>query len=69
MSTAQIADKLDADPERFSYANYRQHIRTLRLAFDHAEGGQGRFIEACKGGEGIAAFGDQGAYCWKPVTR
>lgn len=68
ISTLQMADRLDVDPERFSYANYRQHIRTLRLAFDHAEGGEGRFIEACKRGEGVVAFGDEGAYCWKPVA-
>lgn len=67
LSTGQIADKLDADPERFSYANYRQHIRTLRLAFDGAMGGQGRFAELCKQGQGIVTFGDEGAYCWKPV--
>jgi two-component system, OmpR family, response regulator len=68
LSTWQIAEKLDADPERFSYANYRQHIRTLRLSFDQAMGGQGRFLELCKAGEGIATFGDEEAYCWKPVS-
>ncbi len=68
LSTLQIADKLDADPERFSYANYRQHIRTLRLSFDQAMGGGGEFIALCKKGCGIATFGDEGAYCWKPVV-
>jgi len=67
LNTLQIADKLDADPERFSYANYRQHIRTLRLAFDQAMGGTGEFIEHCKAGRGIVTFGDEGAYCWRPI--
>ncbi|QKT02994.1 response regulator [Ectothiorhodospiraceae bacterium 2226] len=67
LNTFQIADKLDADPEHFSYANYRQHIRTLRLAFDQAMGGEGRFLALCKAGQGIATFGDEGAYCWKPI--
>jgi len=38
LNTLQVADKLDADPERFSYANYRQHIRTLRRSIDQAMG-------------------------------
>ena len=41
LSTEQIADLLDADLERFSYANYRQHIKTLRRAFAAAEGDSG----------------------------
>ncbi len=65
VSTGQIADYLQADPDKFSYANYRQHIKTLRHSFDMAEGGQGSFIERCKSGEGIVTFGDLGAYCWK----
>lgn len=69
LTTEQIADKLGADLERFSYANYRQHIRTLRLSFDQAMGGQGAFIALCKQGQGIAAFGDDGAYCWKPIEK
>jgi two-component system, OmpR family, response regulator len=68
LSTWRIAEKLDADPERFSYANYRQHIRTLRLSFDQAMGGEGRFVALCRAGEGIVTFGDEGAYCWKPVS-
>ncbi|OOG22782.1 histidine kinase [Thioalkalivibrio denitrificans] len=68
LTTWQIAEKLDADPERFSYANYRQHIRTLRLSFDQAMGGDGRFAALCRAGEGIVTFGDEGAYCWRPVT-
>lgn len=58
-----MAEALDADPERFSAANYRQHIRTLRAAFDHAEGDQG-FSVRCKSGKGIVTTGDQGAYAW-----
>lgn len=68
LSTLQIADYLEADPERFSYANYRQHIRTLRAAFEQAEGGQGHFMALCQEGQGIVTFGEQGAYCWKPVS-
>lgn len=66
LSTLQIADKLDADPERFSYANYRQHIRTLRRAFDQAEGEGAAFSERCRQGEGIVTFGDEESYCWRP---
>lgn len=65
LSTAQIADQLGADPERFSYANYRQHIRTLRLSFDQAMGAAGTFLELCRSGQGIVTFGDEGAYLWK----
>lgn len=65
VSTAQVVDYLDADPERFSYANYRQHIATLRRAFEFAEGNSGDFQKACKQGKGIVTFGDEGAYCWK----
>ncbi|MDQ2076793.1 response regulator transcription factor [Marinimicrobium sp. ABcell2] len=66
LNTTQIAGHLDADPERFSYANYRQHIRTLRLSFDQAMGGSGEFLELCRNGTGIVTFGDEGAYFWKP---
>jgi two-component system, OmpR family, response regulator len=69
LSTGQMADKLDMDTERFSYASYRQHIRALRRAFDQAMGGDGRFADICKAGQGIVTFGDEEAYCWKPVSR
>lgn len=74
LNTWQIAEKLDADPERFSYANYRQHIRTLRRSFDQAmsmekELNEGAFAALCKAGEGIVTFGDEGAYCWRPVSE
>lgn len=65
LSTEQIADLLDADLERFSYANYRQHIKTLRRAFAAAEGDSGEFAELCQQGRGIATFGDAHAYFWK----
>jgi len=65
VSTFQMAEDLDVDPERYSYATYRQHIKTLRRAFDVAEGGKGEFLEKCKQGTGIVAAGDEGAYCWK----
>ena len=64
VTTWTMADFLNADIEKFSYANYRQHIKTLRQAFDLAEGKTGSFMEKCKTGNGIVTFGDQGAYCW-----
>lgn len=68
LTTWQIAERLEADPDHFSNANYRQHIRTLRRAFDQAMGGQGDFQALCKSGKGIVTFGDDGAYCWKPFS-
>jgi DNA-binding response OmpR family regulator len=65
ISTEQMADFLEVDPERFSYANYRQHIKTLRHAFNNTGQSKGNFIEQCKIGVGIVTFGDLGAYCWK----
>ncbi len=66
LTTLQIVEKLDADPERFSAANYRQHIRTLRQSIEQAAQtkDQASFIELCKIGKGITTFGDDGAYCW-----
>lgn len=66
LTTFQIVEKLDADPERFSNANYRQHIRTLRQSLEQAaeRKGQASFIALCKAGKGITTFGDDGAYCW-----
>jgi DNA-binding response OmpR family regulator len=66
LTTEQIAELLDADPERFSYANYRQHIKTLRSAFELAEGNNGHFNTLCQRGAGIVTVGDERAYCWKP---
>lgn len=66
LTSEQIADLIDADSEKFSYASYRQHIKTLRNSIDAAEGGQGHFIEICKKGSGIVTLGDEGAYFWKP---
>ncbi len=68
LTTWQIAERLEADPDHFSNANYRQHIRTLRRAFDQAMGGQGEFQAQCRSGKGIVTFGDDGAYCWKPFS-
>lgn len=65
LATLQMAEALDADLEKFSWANYRQHIKILRKSFDYAEGSTGSFTERCKQGQGIVAFGDEGAYCWK----
>lgn len=66
LTTSQIVEKLDADPERFSAANYRQHIRTLRQSIEQAAVAkdQESFITLCKSGKGITTFGDDGAYCW-----
>ena len=69
LTTGQIADLLDSDAERFSNANYRQHIKTLRNAFELAEENSGRFTALCKQGRGIVTFGDQHAYCWKPDRK
>lgn len=65
VSTEKMADLLDS--EKFSYANYRQHIKTLRHSFEQAsEKNQLKsFIECCKLGKGIVTFGDEGAYLWK----
>jgi DNA-binding response OmpR family regulator len=65
ISTGQMADALELDSEKFSYANYRQHIKTLRHSFDCVEGGTGSFLNQCKQGSGIVTFGDDGAYCWR----
>jgi len=69
VSTARMADYLDADPERFSWASYRQHVRILRRSFDQAMAEAGAFTRLCKAGEGIVALGDDGAYRWQPVSR
>ncbi len=66
LTAAQIAERLDLDVEKFSYASYRQHIKTLRRAFDAVEEVAGCFTERCNNGEGIVTFGDEGAYLWRP---
>ncbi len=66
LTAVQLAERLDLDPEKFTYASYRQHIKTLRRAFDAAEAGDAAFSDACQRGEGIVTFGDEGAYFWKP---
>lgn len=66
LSTLQMADKLDADIEKFSYASYRQHIRVLRHSLAIANGNEEEFINACRAGKYLATFGDEGAYQWKP---
>ncbi len=68
VSTEQMADYLDADLDRFTWASYRQHVRILRRAFDRAMPGEGRFTALCKAGEGIVAFGDDASYYWRPIT-
>ena len=67
VTTFQMAEALETDPDKYSYATYRQHIKTLRRSFDAAENGDGSFVDACKKGIGIAAAGDEGAYCWKSI--
>ncbi len=66
LTAGQIAERLDMDPEKFSYASYRQHIKTLRRAFDAVEDETASFSELCNQGQGIVTFGDEGAYFWKP---
>lgn len=65
VTTLQMADWLEADPEKFSYANYRQHIKTIRKSLAQAHGDEEAFMNICRAGEGVATFGDEGAYCWK----
>ena len=67
VSTGRIAEYLGVDPDQYSSATYRQHIKTLRRAIDVADGGAGEFIELCKNGYGIASCGEQGAYGWKKL--
>ncbi|WP_444997723.1 response regulator transcription factor [Aliikangiella sp. IMCC44359] len=64
LTTMQMSDKLDA--EKFNYANYRQHIKTLRHSFEKAsiKNNHDSFLTQCKSGKGIVTFGDDGAYCW-----
>jgi DNA-binding response OmpR family regulator len=64
LNAGQVAERIDSDVEKFSYASYRQHIKTLRRAFDAVDAG---FSDLCTRGEGIVTFGDEGAYCWVPV--
>lgn len=66
LTAGQIAERLDSDADRFSYASYRQHIKTLRRAFEAVDAG---FGELCSRGEGIVTFGDEGAYCWIPAGQ
>ena len=66
LTALQVAERLDLDAERFSYASYRQHIKTLRRAFDAVEASDGEFSRLCASGAGIVTFGDEGAYLWKP---
>ena len=64
VSTLQMEQKLESD--RFNYASYRQHIRTLRQSLEQVskKTDQQSFLEMCKTGKGIVTFGDEGAYCW-----
>ncbi len=64
LTTLQMAQKLDID--QFSYANYRQHIKVLRHAFEQAgEKAQVEsFLKYCKTGKGVVTFGEEGSYCW-----
>ncbi|MEM7561766.1 MAG: response regulator [Pseudomonadota bacterium] len=64
LTAIQIAERLDLDLEKFSYASYRQHIKTLRRAFDAVESDNSNFSQLCAEGEGIVTFGDEGAYLW-----
>jgi len=67
VTTGQIAEYLGVDPDRYSSATYRQHIKTLRRAIDVADGATGDFISSCKNGHGVASCGEQGAYAWKKL--
>ena len=65
LTATQIAERLEADTDKFSYASYRQHIKTLRRAFESVDAGFGKL---CSEGRGIVTFGDEGAYCWIPAV-
>lgn len=65
VTTFQMAEALGLDPDTYQAATYRQHIKTLRRAFEAVDAG---FADACKNDQGITTFGEAGAYCWKPVN-
>ena len=65
VTTMQMAEWLEADLEKFSYANYRQHIKTLRKSLAQAHGDEEAFMALCKQGEAVVTFGAEGAYLWK----
>jgi len=67
VTTGQIAEYLGVNPDQYSSATYRQHIKTLRRVIDAADGGAGEFIDHCKNGYGIVSCGEQGAYGWKKL--
>lgn len=69
VTTEQIAEYLGSNPDDYSYATYRQHIKTLRRSFDVVDGNLRHFSELCKEGFGIVAFGEESAYCWKQVPE
>lgn len=69
VTPAQMAEAVGIDPDGFADVTFRQHIKTLRRSFDKADGGEQRFSNACKQGQGIVAFGEEGAYCWKPLAK
>ena len=64
VTSLQMAEHLNSD--KFSAANYRQHIKTLRHSFEQAALAKDKpgFIDYCKQGKGITTFGDEGGYCW-----
>jgi DNA-binding response OmpR family regulator len=64
LTTLQMAERLEVD--KFNYASYRQHIKTLRHSFEQASQKKQAlsFLENCKSGKGIVTFGDEAAYCW-----
>lgn len=66
VTTWQIAEALETDPDRYADATYRQHIKTLRRAFNAVSDD---FMELCKSGYGIVTCGEEGAYYWKPHSR
>lgn len=69
LTTGQMEEKLKLD--RFNYASYRQHIRTLRHSFENAceRKNLPSFIEQCTKKQGIVTFGDDGAYYWTQVSH
>ena len=68
VTTEQIAEFMDVDPDGYSSATYRQHIKTLRRAFDAVFDGSVSFVDLCKDGQGIVNCSEQGSYAWVKIS-
>ncbi|NRB78031.1 MAG: response regulator transcription factor [Saccharospirillaceae bacterium] len=71
IATIEMAQRIESDVEKFSYASYRQHIKILRHSIEMVAQSTEpafSFLTTCKNGQGIVASGDDGAYCWKAIS-